>query len=156
MKHPLLFCSVLPLLLMACGPSTLQLRVKAPPGTNQGRPLYMLVRKVDPKQYAAESYAEVSARIVQEDPNVLYSDIIYPGTLRRIEVKAPEDSPVAVSFLFTAPDGKWQSFLNTPLPPSLDVELNEGRIHTDGAAPAAPPQDDEAAPPPEAPAPSKS
>ncbi len=155
MKHPLLFCSVLPLLLMACGPTTLQLRIKAPPGTNQGRPLYMLVRKVDPKQYAAESYAEVSARIVQGDPNVLYSDIIYPGTLRRIEVKAPEDSPVAVSFLFTAPDGTWQSFLNTPLPPSLDVELSEGRIHG-GAAPAAPPPDNEGDAPPEGPAPSKS
>jgi hypothetical protein len=137
MKRQLLLLSVLPLLLAACQPSTLQLRIKAPPGANQGRPLYMLVRKVDSKQYAVESYADVSARLFQGDPNVVHSEIIYPGTLRRLQLKAPADSSLAVSFLFTAPDGNWQSFLNTPLPPSLDVELLEGRIQT-GTAPAAP------------------
>ncbi|QRO01015.1 hypothetical protein JRI60_19255 [Archangium violaceum] len=157
MKRQFLFCSVVPLLLTACQPATLQLRIKAPPGTNQGRPLYMLVRKVDPTQYAVESYAEVSARAFQSDPNVLHSEIIYPGTLRRLQVKVPPESPLAVSFLFTAPDGTWQEFLNTPLPPSLDVELLEGRIQT-GAAPAEPPREEAKAAPeaPAAPAPAKS
>lgn len=147
MKRLFPLCSLLPLLLAACHPASLQLRINAPPGTNQGRPLYMLVRKVDAKQYAAESYGEVSARIVQEDPNVVYSEIIYPGTLRRLEVKVPQDSPVAVSFLFTAPDGKWQEFLGAPLPPSLDVELREGRIQTGAAAPASNKKDAKAPPP---------
>lgn len=145
MKRQLLSCSLVPLLLMACQPSTLQLRIKAPPGTNQGRPLYMLVRKVDPKQYAVESYVDVSARILQDDPNVVHSEVIYPGTLRRLQVKAPSDSPLAVSFLFTAPDGKWQELLGTPLPPSLDVELHEGRIQTGADSAPAP----EAAPSPQ-------
>ncbi|OJH40277.1 hypothetical protein [Cystobacter ferrugineus] len=152
MKLQLLFYSVMPLLLAACQPATLQLRIKAPPGTNQGRPLYMLVRKVDPKQYAAESYAEVSARIVQTDPNLIHSEIIYPGTLRRLQVKVPSDSCLAVSFLFTAPDGNWQSFLGTPLPPSLDVELSEGRIQT-GTSTAQPSKEGTKAPPSGAPAP---
>lgn len=152
MKRLSLLYSVLPLLLAACHPASLQLRINAPPGTNQGRPLYMLVRKVDPKQYAAESYGEVSARVIQADANVVYSEIIYPGTLRRLDVKVPQDASLAVSFLFTAPDGKWQEFLGTPLPPSLDVDLREGRILT-GAAPAAPPREDAKAPPPAAGAP---
>lgn len=144
MKNQLLLCSLVPLLLAACQPSTLQLRIKAPPGTNQGRPLYMLVRKVDAKQYALESYADVSARVVQADPSVVHSEIIYPGTLRRLQVPAPADSSLAVSFLFTSPDGRWQEFLNTPLPPSLEVELSEGRIQT-GANPTPPPKDKEQA-----------
>ena len=134
----LLLSSLALVLCAACQPSTLQLRITAPPGTNQGRPLYMLVRKVDSKQYAAESYADVSARIVQENPDLVYSEIIYPGTLRRLEVPVPKDASLAVSFLFTAPDGSWQSFLNTPLPPSLDVELSEGRIQTGKATVSAP------------------
>lgn len=150
-------CLLLPLLLAACQPSTLQLRIKAPPGTNQGRPLYMLVRKVDAKQYALESYADVSARVIQTDPSVVHSEIIYPGTLRRLQVPAPPDSPLAVSFLFTSPDGRWQEFLSTPLPPSLEVELSEGRIQT-GATPAAPPKEQAKTTPeaPSAPKPTKS
>jgi hypothetical protein len=157
MKRPFLLCSLLPLLLAACQPASLQLRINAPPGTNQGRPLYMLVRKVDAKQYAAESYSEISARVVQVDPNVVHSEIIYPGTLRRLQVKVPQDSSLAVSFIFTAPDGKWQEFLNTPLPPSLDVDLHEGRIQTGGVPPAPPKEEAKAAPTaPGAPEPAKS
>jgi hypothetical protein len=130
MKDQCLFCCVVPLLLAACQPATLQLNIKAPPGTNQGRPLYMLVRKVAPAQYAAESYGDVSAHVVQPNANVIHSEVIYPGTLRRIPVKVPPDSSLAVSFLFTAPDGTWQSFLSPPFPPSLDIELQESRIQT--------------------------
>ncbi|RKH18279.1 hypothetical protein D7X75_39695, partial [Corallococcus sp. CA031C] len=129
---PALLC-----LLSACQPSTLHLSVKAPSGTNQGRPLYMLVRKVDPKQFALESYGEVSARVFQPDADVLMSALIYPGTLQRLKVPLPDDAAVAVSFLFTAPDGTWQQFVNTPTPGSLDIELLEGRIRT-GTQPAAP------------------
>jgi hypothetical protein len=128
------------LLLSACQPSTLHLSIKSPPGTNQGRPLYMLVRKVDAKQYAVESYGEVAPRVFQPDENVVMSELIYPGTLQRVKVKIPQESPLAVSFLFTAPDGTWQTFVNVPVPASLDIELLEGRIRT-GTAPAEPPKE---------------
>ncbi|TSC25773.1 hypothetical protein [Corallococcus sp. Z5C101001] len=139
-------------LLSACQPSTLHLSVKAPSGTNQGRPLYMLVRKVDPKQFAIESYGEVSARVFQPDADVLLSALIYPGTIQRMKVPLPDNAPVAVSFLFTAPDGTWQQFVNAPAPGSLDIELLEGRIRT-GTQPAEPrqPDGDGAPKPPEAP-----
>ncbi|WP_434300401.1 hypothetical protein [Corallococcus exiguus] len=137
--------------LAACQPSTLHLSVKAPSGTNQGRPMYMLVRKVDPKQFAVESYGEVSARIFQPDADVLLSEVIYPGRLQRMKVPLPDNTPVAVSFLFTAPDGTWQQFVNAPAPGSLEIELLEGRIRT-GTQPAAPKEGDDAAKPPEPPA----
>lgn len=149
MRIDTLLCSAALLLLAACGPSTLHLTVKAPPGTNQGRPLYMLVRKVDAKQYAVESYGEVAAQAFQTDSNVLLSELIYPGTLQRIKVKVPEESPLAVSFLFTAPDGTWQTFVNAPVPGSLNIELLEGRIRT-GATPPEPPKEAADQPPPEA------
>ncbi|AKQ65480.1 hypothetical protein A176_002392 [Myxococcus hansupus] len=138
------------LLLAGCRPATLQLNVKAPPGTNQGRPMYMLVRKVDPKQFAVESYAEVAARVAQPDETVVLSELIYPGTLQRLKVKLPPESPLAVSFLFTAPDGTWQTFVNLPVPGSLDIALLEGRIQT-GAAPLAPAKEEDTGAPPEMP-----
>ncbi|WP_434391459.1 hypothetical protein [Melittangium boletus] len=116
------------LVLGACGPSRINLSIKSPVGTNMGRPLYMLVRQVDPKQYANEAYSEVASRVGSPDETVLQTSVIYPGTIQRFQVKAPKDGSVAVSFLFTAPDGNWQLLLSPPLSRAVDVELATSRI----------------------------
>ncbi|QRK06982.1 hypothetical protein JQX13_44145 [Archangium violaceum] len=119
------------LLLGGCLPGHVTLSIKSPPGTNHGRPLYMIVRTVDPKQYSTESYNDVAAKVISPDESVLQADVIYPGTFQNIKVKVPKAASVAVSFLFTAPNGSWQMLLNEPLPSSVDIELMEGRIQTD-------------------------
>ena len=86
------------LLLGACTPSQISLSIKSPPGTNLGRPMYMLVRQVDPKQYANEAYSEVAAKVGAPDNTVLQTAVIYPGTIQRFQVKAPKEGSVAVSF----------------------------------------------------------
>jgi hypothetical protein len=126
------------LLLAACGPSTISLNIKSPPGTNLGRPMYMLVREVDPKQYANEAYSEVAAKVGAPDNTVLQTAVIYPGTIQRFQVKAPKEGSVAVSFLFTAPDGNWQMLLSPPSPSAVDVELAVSRILSDSVPPAIP------------------
>ena len=133
-------------LLSACGPSLVNLSIKAPTGTNMNRPMYMLVRQVDPKQYANEAYAEVAAKIGAPDPTVLQTAVIYPGTIQRFKVKPPKEGVLAVSFLFTAPDGNWQMLVSPQQTTSVDVELTTSRILHDSApkegekeeAPAAP------------------
>ncbi len=126
------------LLLGACAPSTISLNIKSPPGTNLGRPMYMLVREVDPKQYANEAYFEVAAKVGAPDKTVLHTAVIYPGTIQRFQVKAPKEGSVAVSFLFTAPDGNWQMLLSPPSPSAVDVELTVSRILSDSVPPAIP------------------
>jgi hypothetical protein len=132
-------------LLSGCASSQVSLSIKSPPGTNLGRPMYMLVRQVDPKQYANEAYSEVAARVGAPDNTVLQTAVIYPGTIQRFVVKAPNEGAVAVSFLFTAPDGNWQLLLTPPLPPAVDVELTVSRILSD-SIPAALPSEVPAAP----------
>ncbi|HZI16421.1 MAG TPA: hypothetical protein VE153_39010 [Myxococcus sp.] len=139
-------------LLTGCGPSKIALSVKSPPGTNLGRPMYMLVRQVDPKQYANEAYSEVAAKIGAPDKSVLQTAVIYPGTIQRFQVQAPKDGSVAVSFLFTAPDGNWQLLLSPPPPSAVDVELTVSRILSDSVPTDLP---KEAPAPPAAPEPPK-
>jgi hypothetical protein len=116
-------------LLSGCGASQIHLNVKSPPGTNLGRPMYMLVRQVDPKQYANEAYSEVAAKVGAPDDTVLQTAVIYPGTIQRFQVKTPKDAAaVAVSFLFTAPDGNWQMLLSPQSTSAVDVELTVSRI----------------------------
>ncbi|MDC0713595.1 hypothetical protein POL68_34335 [Stigmatella sp. ncwal1] len=125
-------------LLGACGPSRISLSVKSPPGTNLGRPMYMLVRQVDPKQYANEEYSEVASKVGSPDKSVLQTAVLYPGTIQRFQLKAPEEGSLAVSFLFTAPDGNWQLLLSPPIPTAVDVELTVSRIMSDSVPPAIP------------------
>lgn len=135
---------------VGCGPSQVSLSIKSPPGTNMGRPLYMLVRQVDPKQYANEAYSEVASRVGTPDATVLQTAVIYPGTIQRFQVKAPkEGGAMAVSFLFTAPDGNWQMLLSPQQTPSVDVELAVSRILRDSTDPSAPPPEEKAPAAPE-------
>lgn len=120
-------------LLSACGPSLVNLSVKSPVGTNMNRPMYMLVRQVDPKQYANEAYTEVAAKVGAPDPTVLQTAVIYPGTIQRFKVKPPKEGVLAVSFLFTAPDGNWQMLVSPQQTTSIDVELTTSRILHDSA-----------------------
>jgi hypothetical protein len=145
------------LLLGACAPSHISLNVKSPPGTNLGRPMYMLVREVDPKVYANEAYSEVASKVGAPDNTVLQTAVIYPGTIQRFQVKAPkEGGTVAVSFLFTAPDGNWQLLLSPSATNAVDIELTVSRILSDstpGALPSEVPAAPEAPKGPELPKP---
>jgi hypothetical protein len=126
------------LLAGGCAPTHLTVNVKSPPGANQGRPLYMVVRAVDSKQYMVETYADVAAKVVNPDESVLQTTVVYPGTVKRVRVKLPPELPVAISFLFTTPDGAWQQLLDVPIPERVDLELQESRIRTEVTATSEP------------------
>jgi hypothetical protein len=126
------------LLASGCSPTHFTVNVKSPPGANQGRPLYMVVRAVDSKQYMVETYADVAAKVVNPDDTVLQTVVVYPGTLKRVRVKIPPEVPVAISFLFTTPDGAWQELLDVPVPERIDLELQESRIRTEVTATSQP------------------
>ena len=134
-----------------CATAQVSLNIKSPPGTNLGRPMYMLIRQVDTKQYANEAYSEVAAKVGAPDNTVLQTAVIYPGTIQRFQVKAPKDGAVAVSFLFTAPDGNWQLLLTPPMPSAVDIELTVSRILSDSIPPALPSEAPEAPEAPKAP-----
>lgn len=139
------------LLASGCTSTHLTVHVRSPAGTNQGRPLHMVVRTVDAQKYLTETYADVATKVVAPDDSVLQSTVVYPGTTMWVRVKLPEETSVAVSFLFTTPDGAWQSLLDVPVPTNVEFELLEGRIKTNAYSPALPKPPGEAPKLPEAP-----
>jgi hypothetical protein len=116
---------------VGCAPSHLTVNVRSPAGTNQGRPLHMVVRAVDAQKYMTEFYADVAERVVHPDDTVVQTLVVYPGVPAQAKVKIPEDSPLAISFLFTTPDGAWQVLIDPPIPARVDIDLEESRIRTD-------------------------
>ncbi|NOK20289.1 hypothetical protein HMI50_25035 [Corallococcus carmarthensis] len=144
----------------SCAAPSLTVNIKAPAGTNQGRPLYMLVRTVS-KTSMTEGYADVAAKVISPDESVLQTVVIYPSRTKQVKIPLPPEQAVAVSFLFTTPNGAWQALLDVPVPRSVDIELQESRIRTDlpkslsaqdsAPAPVAPPKAPEAPKAPEPP-----
>ncbi|GMT99192.1 hypothetical protein KH5H1_33110 [Corallococcus caeni] len=133
----------------SCAAPSLTVNVKAPAGTNQGRPLYMLVRTVS-KTTMTEGYADVAAKVISPDESVLQTVVIYPSRTKQVKIPLPPEQAVAVSFLFTTPNGAWQALLDVPVPKTVDIELQESRIRTD-LPKSVPAQDSTTPPPPEAP-----
>jgi hypothetical protein len=126
-----------------CVPGQLTINVKAAPNTNQSRPVYMVVRAVDPKAYLSQSYDEVVAKVVSPDDAVLHSAVVYPGKTRQVNVQVPQALPVAVSFLFTSPDGAWQTLLDAMVPGTVDIELEGSRIQEGGSTHGGAPREQE-------------
>ncbi|MCY1032080.1 hypothetical protein OV207_11475 [Corallococcus sp. BB11-1] len=114
----------------SCASPSLTVNIKAPAGTNQGRPLYMLIRTVS-KTTMTEGYADVAAKVISPDDSVLQTVVIYPSRTKQVKIPLPPEQAVAVSFLFTTPNGAWQALLDVPVPKTVDIELQESRIRTD-------------------------
>jgi hypothetical protein len=115
-------------LLAGCGPKTPGIEVQAPSNVNGGRPIYMLVRAIDPTTFTADSYHAVAAKVTATDDSVLRTEVIYPGTTPRFELTEPAKGQVAVYFFFTNPGGDWKMLLDKPLPKTVSVKLSKDRI----------------------------
>jgi hypothetical protein len=129
---------------VGCVPGQLTISVSAAPNINQSRPVYMVVRTLDSKAYLSQTYADVASKVIIPDASVIHTGVIYPGSTKQVNVKVPQSLPVSVSFLFTAPDGTWQTLLDALVPGTVDIKLEGSRIQegvssTEQLSPAEPP-----------------
>ncbi len=113
---------------IGCVPGQLTISVSAAPNVNQSRPVYMVVRTLDSKAYLSQTYDEVVAKVITPDNSVIHTGVVYPGGTQQVNVKVPQSLPVAVSFLFTSPDGAWQTLLDALVPGTVDIQLEGSRI----------------------------
>ncbi|WP_437509721.1 hypothetical protein [Sorangium sp. So ce1099] len=116
------------ILLAACGGSQLKIVVLAPEDTNDGRPVYMLVRKVDEATFVSEPYPVVAAKVVAPDATVLEQIIVYPGFEANLKVDKPEKGSVGIYFFFTRPAAAWRMLVPQPLDGCVELRLGKDRI----------------------------
>ena len=116
-----------------CIPGYTRISVTPAADTNQRQPLYMLVRTLDSKVYAGESYADVAEKLTVPDATVLRKELIVPGSGKTLYVKQPK-TPLAIYFLFTEPGGTWRLILDPPLPWQLKTDLRNNTIQQKSTA----------------------
>ncbi|HRI50965.1 MAG TPA: hypothetical protein PLW65_12340 [Pseudomonadota bacterium] len=112
----------------SCIPGYLRIGIQTTPATNEGTPLYMLVRAVEPKQHASQSYTEVANLLEAPDGSVVRTQLLYPGRSYRFYLKPPAKGSLGLYFLFTSPEGTWSLLQSPPFPLSLQLALGRSIV----------------------------
>jgi hypothetical protein len=128
--NTLVFAPFALLLVAGCASSTVTVAVESTPETNEGRPLYAVVRAVEEATYVTDSYDGIAAKVFARPPDatVLRSEVIYPGVKAELVVQKPDTRPLAIYFLFSEPGERWKMSQPQPLPGSIAVELGRNAI----------------------------
>jgi hypothetical protein len=110
-----------------CYRETLHVLIHSPQDLNNGRPVRMLIRAIDPQEFVNESYLAVADKVVIKDDSVLYSAVVYPRLTLLASVKRVDKS-LGVYFFFTRPGARWKTLLEIPLPYLTEIRLGESNI----------------------------
>jgi|JI6StandDraft_1071083.scaffolds.fasta_scaffold98289_2 hypothetical protein len=111
-----------------CVPGYMRIELATTRATNGGAPLYLLVRAVDTKQYATQTYSKVADLLEAPDASVVRTQLLYPGRSYRFYMRPPAKESVGMYFLFAAPGGPWSVLLPQPLPLSVHLSLGDNII----------------------------
>lgn len=111
----------------ACAPTTVQLRLRSQTATNAGRPLAVLVRRVEAgaAAFRGQRYSELERLVTAPDASVLRSLFVYPQArgVRCIEFPYPSTGSFAVYALYGEPSGQWKVLYEPTLPNKIELWL---------------------------------
>ncbi len=118
------------LLLAGCETTTFYIEVDSETDTNQGRPVYVVVRRVDETAFLTETYEEVASSVFKtpQDPTLVLKEALIPGESWETEMEIPTDPRIAIYFMFTEPGDRWKTLLKQPYPDGVSFELSKNQI----------------------------
>ena len=92
---------------------------------NSERPVYIVIRKANIKNFLAEEYDAIVDMVHAEPPDetLLAWRILLPGQQEKIEVVKPDKASIGVYVLFTNPGENWKMILEIPLESEYKINL---------------------------------
>jgi len=113
--------------------TTTRITVHSTPRTNEGAPMYMMVRSWDGKPSFGERYQDVATKTFLEPPDhtVLATAPILPGEEKTtVTINADAVKEIIVDFFFTDPGPNWQVPVRRPLPAEIDIDLGKHDVES--------------------------
>lgn len=90
----------------------LTLQIRTLDNVNDGRSVRLLVRRVDPKQFANDQYDSVISLAQHPDDSVLSDQLMRPRSAIRLRLPLEAGADVGVYFLFSKPEAdSWKVLL---------------------------------------------
>jgi predicted component of type VI protein secretion system len=102
--------------------------IKTTKSTNQGTPLYVVIKETNMAQFLTQDYHQIAAQSFwkEEDETSLVKKVLVPGTTNKITLQAPgKDKSLGVYFLFTSPGECWKYILNKPKAEKVKILLGD-------------------------------
>jgi hypothetical protein len=92
---------------------------------NDERPVYIVIRKADIKNFLADDYDAIVDMVQAEpqDESILAWRVLLPGQQEKIEVIKPDKLSLGVYVLFTSPGEKWKMMLEKPLESEYKINI---------------------------------
>jgi predicted component of type VI protein secretion system len=102
--------------------------IKTTQETNQGAPLYVVLRETNMAQFLIQDYHEIAAQSFWKEENQpgTVKMVLIPGSTNKITLPVPgKDKSVGVYFLFTNPGESWKYILDKPKAEKVKILLGE-------------------------------
>lgn len=103
------------------------------PKTNDRSPVYFLIKSTDFAHFIVDDYAAIVAAMgsPSEDPDIIATFCLIPGTKTTFEFKVPPDKGLAFYALYTTPKEDWKYLINTKQSyKTVNVILGEHEIES--------------------------
>lgn len=97
---------------------------------NDQRPVYLVIRKVNKKNFLTENYDDIADIVYAEPPDesLLGWHILMPGQNEKILVTKPDTLSIGVYILFTQPGEKWKMLLEKPLESEYKITIKKNAL----------------------------
>lgn len=97
---------------------------------NDQRPVYIVIRKVNKKNFLTENYDDIADMVYAEPPDesLLTWRILMPGQNEKILVTKPDTLSIGVYVLFTQAGEKWKMLLEKPLESEYKINIKKNAL----------------------------
>jgi hypothetical protein len=94
---------------------------------NDQRPVYIVFRKVNAKNFLTENYDNIADMVYADPPDesLLAWHILMPGQNEKVLVAKPDKLSIGVYVLFTQPGEKWKMLLEKPFKSEYKFNINK-------------------------------
>ncbi len=102
--------------------------IKTTKNTNQGTPLYVVLKETNMAQFLTQDYHEIAAQSFWKEEEEIGGTkmVLVPGSTNQIALPSPgKDKSIGVYFLFTNPGESWKYILDKPKAEKVKILLGE-------------------------------
>ena len=108
----------------------IKFKIKSDNSANNGQPVYLLIRTINGPEFVTDDYQTI-VNLFNKSPlnnSVISTDYIVPGETKKIIVKKPDDSNIAVYCMFTHPENQWKVLIQKPLEKKYVIQLDNNTL----------------------------
>ena len=112
---------------------TVQFKVKSQKITNEGQPVYLLVRTIDGSEFVTDDYDTIAAlfHTIPTDESIVSTEFIIPGKTKKFVISKPDNKDLGVYCMFTKPNAQWKLLIQKPLKKKYVILLESNEIQFD-------------------------